>query len=291
MNYIELKDMNLSQIVLGTDGYSERIDNKTAFSLMECYMENGGNIIDTARLYCKGKSEVVVGDFIKGIRDKVYISTKCAHPHTLQDLSHVRLSKEEIEYDLSASLKALNTDYVDILWLHRDDTEKPVGPIIDTLNSLVKGGVVRYFGASNWSYDRIMEANKYAESTNQDGFCASQGLYNIATRSKLWDFKLSYIDEEKEKYDQGNIPVFAFSSQAKGFFEKYAQNDLSEKARDRYLNEQSIGTFNKICERAQRENSTISHITIKMLIEQSNFDVFPIIGPSKVSQLKSTLNI
>ncbi|MBQ3573440.1 MAG: aldo/keto reductase [Clostridia bacterium] len=291
MEYTMLKDMKLSQIVLGTEGYSERIDKETAFELMEIYLENGGNIIDTARLYCGGKSEEVVREFIKDKRDRLYISTKCAHPLTLSDLSHIRLGREEIEDDVEKSLKALGTDYIDILWLHRDDEERPVGPIIDTLNSLIKRGIVRHIGASNWSYDRIIEANEYAKETAQTGFCASQGLYNLATRSKLWDFKLAYIDEEKEKYDRGEIPVFAFSSQAKGFFEKYATGELSGKAMERYLNDTSVKTFNKIKERAEKEGWTISYTALKMLREQSNFDVFEIIGPSRVSQLKDTLNL
>lgn len=291
MIYLQLKDMKLSQIVLGTEGYGERIDEKAAMSLMDCYIENGGNVIDTARLYCEGKSEAVVGKFIKGKRDDLFISTKCAHPFTLSDLSHIRLDKEEIEYDVNLSLKTLGIDYIDILWLHRDDEKRCVGQIIDTLNSLVNEGKVRHFGASNWSYDRIAEANEYAKNTNQIGFCASQGLYNLATRSCVWDLKLSYIDEDKEKYDKGDIPVFAFSSQAKGFFEKYASGNLSEKARARYLNEASIRTFEKIKERAERENKSISSVALSMLCEQSNFDVFPIIGPSRLSQLKDTLNI
>ncbi len=291
MEYTKLCNMNLSQIVLGTEGYSERIDKKTAFSLMEYYLEKGGNIIDTARLYCGGKSEALVGEFIKGIRDKVYISTKCAHPPTLSDLSHIRLSREEIEDDVEKSLRALNTDYIDILWLHRDDVKKDVGPIIDTLNALLKSGRIRHFGASNWSYDRIIEANNYAKETNQTGFCASQALYNLATRSTVWDAKLAYIDDEKEKYDKGVLPVFAYSSQAKGFFEKYSTNELSQKAKERYLNDGSIKTYEKIRERAEKENWTISYTALKMLREQSNFDVFEIIGPSKLSQLRDTLNI
>lgn len=290
MKYTDLANMHLSQIVLGTDGYSERIDKKTAFELMDFYLNNGGNIIDTARLYCGGKSEALVGEFIKGIRDDVYISTKCAHP-PLDNLEHSRLGKTDIESDVNKSLKALDIDCIDILWLHRDDETKPVGPIIDTLNGLIKCGKIKNFGASNWSYDRIIEANNYAKETSQRGFCASQALYNLATRSRVWDYKLAYIDEEKDKYDNGQIPVFAFSSQAKGFFEKYAEGKLSPKAQDRYLNDESVKTYNKIVKRAESEGATISSTALKMLIEQSKFDVFPIIGPSNVQQLKDTLNI
>ncbi len=291
MDYKNLKDMNLSKIILGTEGFGERIDKDTSFQLMDCYIENGGNVIDTARLYCGGKTEEVVGEYIKGKRDNLIISTKCAHPVTLQDLTKSRLEREDIESDVEKSLKALSTDYIDILWLHRDDVTKPVGPIMDTLNDLVKCGKVRYIGASNWTYDRIIKANIYAKNTGQAEFIASQALYNLATRSCEWDYKLAYISDEKEKYDKGNLPVFAFSSQAKGFFEKYAVNNLSEKAKQRYLNDKSVETFNKIKERADKEGNTISYTALKMLQEQSNFDVFPIVGPSKVSQLKDTLNI
>ena len=291
MNYLNFEGMKLSQIVLGTDGYSERIEKTTAFKIMECYTENGGNVIDTARMYCDGMSEKCLGEFIKGIRNSLYISTKCSHP-PLSDMSQNRLSETEIESDIDASLKTIGIDYIDIIWLHRDDESVPIEPIIDSMNKMVKKGKIRYFGASNWTYDRISEANAYAKSTNQQGFSASQPLYNMAVRSKVWDDTLVCIEgEEKKKYDSSHFPVFAFSSQAKGFFEKYATNSLSPKAIDRYLNENTLQIYKKICERAKKENSTISATALKMLIEQSKFDVFPIIGPSNVNQLKSTLNI
>ena len=85
--------------------------------------------------------------------------------------------------------------------------------------------------------------------------------------------------------------MFAFSSQAKGFFEKYQTGELSEKAKQRYLNEGSIKTFEVIKARAEKEGKTISSVALEMLCERSNFDVFPIIGPSRLSQLKDTLNI
>lgn len=291
MNNIKLKDMSLSNIVLGTDGYGERIDKKTAFSIMDLYTQNGGNVIDTARLYTNGTSESYVGEFISGIRDNLYISTKCAHP-PLSDMSHNRLNEIDIEYDIDTSLKTIGIDYIDIVWLHRDDLSVSVGPVIDTMNKMVKKGKIRYFGASNWTYQRIDEANKYADKTNQSGFIASQPLYNMATRTKVWDSTLVCLEgDEKAKYDKSHFPVFAFSSQAKGFFEKYSQGTLSEKAKERYLNDDTLKTYERIKKSAQESGNTISYTALSMLIKQSNFDVFPIIGPSNVEQLKSTLNI
>lgn len=291
MNNIKLKDMSLSNIVLGTDGYGERIDKKTAFSIMDLYTQNGGNVIDTARLYTNGTSENYVGEFISGIRDNLYVSTKCAHP-PLSDMSHNRLNEIDIEYDIDTSLKTIGIDYIDIVWLHRDDLSVSVEPIIDIMNKMVKKGKIRYFGASNWTYQRIDEANKYADKTNQSGFIASQPLYNMATRTKVWDSTLVCLEgEEKAKYDKSHFPVFAFSSQAKGFFEKYSQGTLSEKAKERYLNDNTLKTYERIKKFAQESGNTISYTALSMLIKQSNFDVFPIIGPSNVEQLKSTLNI
>ncbi|MBQ7900865.1 MAG: hypothetical protein IJ365_02720 [Clostridia bacterium] len=85
--------------------------------------------------------------------------------------------------------------------------------------------------------------------------------------------------------------MFEFCSQAKGFFEKYHTNTLSEKAIRRYKNQASVDTYNKIAEISRKSGDTISYTALKLLEQQSKFPVLPIIGPSSVEQLKSTLNI
>ncbi len=293
MKIIKIGNMELTNIVLGTDGYGERIPTDTAIELIEYYIEHGGNVIDTARLYTGGLSENIIGKFLKdtNMRDNVYISTKCSHP-PLEDMSHNRLSEKDIESDVDASLMALQTETIDLLWLHRDDISVPVEPIIDALNNMIAKGKIRYFGASNWTHDRITEANTYAEQSGKSGFVASQILYNMATCNEMWDDTLVVADgEEKEKYQISKIPVFAFCSQAKGFFEKYHTSTLGEKAIRRYHNNDSIETYKKIAKTAQQNGDTISYTALQLLDEQSSFPLLPIIGPSSISQLKDTLNI
>ena len=293
MNYIKIEDMSLADIVLGTDGYGERIDTDTSIQLMQEYIDNGGNVIDTARLYTKGVSEEIIGNYLaeNNLRNSVYISTKCAHP-PLDDMSKHRLTMSEIESDIDKSLIALKTDVIDIMWLHRDCTDVDVAYIIDIMNTMVKKGKIRHFGASNWTHDRITLANTYADATGQKGFCASQILYNMATCNDMWDKTLVVAQgEEKRKYDISKIPVFAFCSQAKGFFEKYHTNSLSQKAIDRYSNDDTIATYHQIAERAKNSGNTISHTALCMLREQSMFPLLSIIGPSNVGQLMDTLNI
>ncbi len=293
MNKINIENMQLTDIVLGTDGYGERIAEKTANEIMELYISCGGNVIDTARMYTDGKSEKFVGNFVKknNLRDKVYISTKCSHP-PLENMKQHRLTLKDIEFDIDKSLKTLGIDYIDIIWLHRDDTTVPVQPIMEALNLMIKKGKVRHVGASNWTYDRICEANNYANAAGLEGFCASQILYNMATCNKMWDNTLVVCDgSEKQKYDESNFPVFAFCSQAKGFFEKYHTDSLSPKAASRYLNDKSVQTYNKILQSSVKSGKTISYTALQMLQMQSNFPVLPIIGPSSTQQLKSTLNM
>lgn len=292
MNYIDFCGERLSELVLGTDGYGKKIDTKTVFDIMDFYIENGGNVIDTARSYTDGESERIVGSYIKerGIRNKVFISTKCSFPAENMHIS--RLSAEEIEADIDASLKALDVDTIDMLWLHRDDTSKGVRTVIDTLNNMVRKGKIRYFGASNWTYERIDKANGYAYESGGDGFAASQVHYNLATCANIWDDTLVLLDdEEKRNYSENQLPLFAYSAQAKGFFEKYSQGILSQKAKERYLTAESVRTYIKIKAEADKTGDTISHTAIKLLTASCDFDVFPIIGPSSVKQLAETLNI
>ena len=149
MKIIKIEEMQLTNIVLGTDGYGERISEETGTALLDFYINQGGNVIDTARMYTGGLSEEIIGRYLHTAkqRSKVYISTKCAHP-PLDNMAQNRLSKEEIESDIDASLKALQTDVIDIIWLHRDDTSVAVEPVIDALNLMVQKGKIRHFGAS-----------------------------------------------------------------------------------------------------------------------------------------------
>lgn len=291
MEYIKIQDMELSRFILGTDGYGRRIDRKTAFSILELYAGNGGNVLDTARMYTGGESEKIVGEFARANRGQMLISSKCAFP-PCEDMHKSRLSRAEIESDIDESLRALRVDCIDIMWLHRDDEALPTEPIVDTMNAMRKKGKIRYFGASNWRYDRIKAANRYAVETGQAGFFASQVLYNMASCSYVWDDTLVVLSgEEKKKYEAEPFPVFAFSSQAKGFFEKYRTGTLSEKAKARYLNPESEAAYEKISRRAEETGETISHAALKMLIEQSRFEVFPILGAGNPMQLRSSLNV
>ncbi len=286
-------DLFCSEIILGSDYYGEATSFEDASRFMDFYLDVGGNTIDTARLYTAGKSEEVIGEYLsqRKIRDKVIISSKCSHP-PLGKMDVSRLSKDEIESDIEKSLKALKTDYIDFLWLHRDDKRLPVGPIIEALNEQVKKGNIRYFGTSNWCGERIAQANKYAEQHGLMGIASSQIQWSCAVPAKNYDPTLVMMDKtEFDFYSETKIPVFAFSAQAKGFFEKYDKGELSPKAKERFLCDKNIEKYNAIKQLSLETGYSISSIALSYLTKNTAFDTFPIINCSKIEQLKDSIGV
>ena len=171
-------DLYVSPLSIGTVNYGTSIDTRDAKAQLDRFVELGGNFIDTAHVYGdwvpgpRGRSEKVIGEWLKetGLRKDVVISTKGAHPD-ISDTSISRVNPEAIEKDLNESLERLNTDYIDLYFLHRDNPDVPVEELLDTLEEARIAGKIRYYGCSNWSISRISEAIEYARKQNISGFC------------------------------------------------------------------------------------------------------------------------
>lgn len=304
MEYKRLKntDLTVSTIALGTDVYGTDLDEKTSFEMLDFYVQNGGNIIDTANVYAdwvpgeRGRSEKLIGRWLKnrGNREKYIISTKGGHPN-LDTMSVSRLSHSELTSDLDESLRRLGTDYVDIYWLHRDDELLEVSDIMDTLDGFVKSGKVRYIGMSNWTCQRIEEAQKYAENNSKTMLAASQIQYSAAQPNiESNDPTLVLMNDDEYNYFKNHdMTVFAFASQAKGFFSKLhagGEEALSKKARDRYLNEISLARFERIEKLSAELGHTVGEIAISVLASNYDFDTVPIVGCKNTVQLKESMN-
>lgn len=290
------QDICVSQIVLGTDVYGTDLPRADAFSLLDAYMAQGGNTLDTARMYGKGVSEQTIGSWLKErkCRSKVILSSKCAHP-PVSDMTCSRLSREEIESDVNESLQALGTDYIDILWLHRDDVQVPVSGIIDTLNGLVKQGKIRCFGGSNWTAARFAEANAYASATGQQGFSGSQLKWSVAASSPDYVDDPTLVEMDGVQYDyysSTHMPVFAYASQAKGFFQKYAAGGmaaLSQKASQRYYSEENVRVCSELQKLAAELSLPLSAVVIAALTSNTDFDTVCIVGCKNTEQLADTM--
>jgi aryl-alcohol dehydrogenase-like predicted oxidoreductase len=293
--------VDISVIVLGTDYFGTRVPEKDVFSLLDIYMDAGGNCLDTARIYTAhipggyGASERTLGSWLKARnnRSKVIISTKGGHPDPERMLIG-RLSRKEIEKDLDESLRALGVDYVDIYWLHRDDESRPVEDIMETLSILTASGKIRAIGCSNWKSARIEEANKLALEAGYPSFIASQIQWSLAesTPEGWGDPTLVCMNEfEYGWYEKNHFPVFAYSAQSKGFFSRAASMGLeyiNQKALSRFSTPVNIERLERVKQYAGQNNLTVSAVTLGY-ITCNRVPGVAIVGPKNEEQLRDTL--
>lgn len=293
MRYSDIFGKKSSRILLGTAYFGDGIAEQDAFLMMDRFREMGGTHIDTARLYAEGKAEEIVG---KWQRDRkafdMMISTKGGY-YDMDAKERPRLQEQDIRSDLEKSMTALGVDTVDFYWLHRDDENIPAGQIIEMMNILVKEGRIKKFGASNWRSERIAKANEYAKEHNLIGFSASQLRFNPAYCKGERGGLVGMDESEFEFYKKTNMPVAAYSSQAKGFFSKMAEQDeaaLSEKARKRYLCDENLERIEIIKELSNKYGCSIAALICGAFCSFEAPKVFPIIGGSRLSQIEDSMN-
>lgn len=294
-------DLKPSAICLGTGQLGSTVDKKTSFELLDAFVDMGGNFIDTAHVYAdwipgeRSASEKTIGRWLKerGIRDKVIIGTKGAHPE-LSTMHIQRLSRDEIVKDLNESLEYLQTDYIDLYWLHRDDPKRPVADILETLNDQVSAGKIRYFGCSNWKPYRIKEALEYAEKNGLKAFVANQMMWSYALPNKegIKDKTLVPMDEEGlELHRQTGIAAIPYSSQAKGFFTKLSISGLeglSDDIKEVYYNDENMQRFKRAKKVAEEMAISINQVALAYLISQP-FTTIPIVGCYTIEKLKDSM--
>ena len=248
VNYVKIKGIkeDVFPVSLGTVQYGTALADIDAHKQMDTFIELGGNLIDTAHVYgdwvsgVTGRSEKVIGKWLAKTknRDKVLISTKGAHP-PLDNIHQSRLQPEDMEKDLSESLDNLQTDRIDLYFLHRDDPSVPVRHILEWLEQQIHAGRIRAYGCSNWSLNRLTEAQQVAKNHQLSGFACNQILDSLA------DFDTSILEPSlmyhmdpayREAHRITQLPVMAYMAAAKGFFEKSAAglpiNDQMKKMYD-----------------------------------------------------------
>jgi aryl-alcohol dehydrogenase-like predicted oxidoreductase len=303
MKYVTIPntELRVSQICLGSAEMGASISPKDSFGLLDAFIAEGGNFIDTAHVYSdwiadtKSTSEKLIGQWLRksGMREDILIATKGAHPK-LTSMNVSRLSRADIELDVRESLEYLQTDTIDLYWLHRDDVKIPVGEILEALNEQVWLGNIRYFGCSNWTLSRICEALDYAADKNIHSFVANQPLWSLAAAdmSKIPDQTLVGMDDETMAFHKRTrMAVIPYSSQAKGFFTKVERSGrvgLSEGDQKVYFSELNSRRFLRVQALAKKYAVGVNDIALSYLLSQP-FVTIPVVGCKMIEQLKSSL--
>ncbi|MCL2841984.1 MAG: aldo/keto reductase [Oscillospiraceae bacterium] len=284
--------IHMSKLVVGHAGCK---DLSFLHSYLDTYLDIGGNCIDTARLYDDGIAERIVGDYMKTKqRDKVVIVTKCAHfDPNFYPIRH-RVSEADIRFDIETSLRELGTDYIDVLFLHRDDIRRPVEAIMPVLHQLVTDGKVRILGASNWTAGRIQAANAFAAEHGLTPFSVSQVHHSLALTTAAQSGDLSHVimdDIEYSWYKDEAFPVMAWSSTGKGFFSKQAAGVPVTRSVQRYYGwlEENFRRVERAKALAAKRNATVGAVVLSYLMSDEAVPTAAAAAFSKQQQFDEAL--
>ncbi|MCR5592001.1 MAG: aldo/keto reductase [Lachnospiraceae bacterium] len=299
MKYRKLDGIEVpaSSIVFGCCNPILINDEKGAEALLDAAFAKGFNTFDTAKVY--GRSEEVLGRWLSsaGTRKESVIITKGCHP----DLAS-RLNADALKEDIESSLDRLKTDHIDIYMLHRDDRNADIGPVLETLGDYVKNGVIRRIGASNWTHQRIDEANSLAVSSGLPGFSASSPQMSIAKLVRdPWGGGCVSISWDKEAgrwyRNHPEVPVFAYSCLGRGLFSGKVDTNhplklrrsLDRAARYGYLCRENIKRLKAAEDIAKKRGCTVAQVALSWLWSH-DFDVFPVATISSEKRMQENID-
>jgi aryl-alcohol dehydrogenase-like predicted oxidoreductase len=172
----------VSVVGLGCNQFGGRLDQAQTRAVLDAAIDTGVTFLDTADVYGGTHSEEFIGEALKGRRDQVVLATKFGSD--LKDgWSGPRAAGDYIRHAVESSLRRLQTDTIDVYWLHRPDGITPIGDTLEALDALVKAGTVRAIGASNFSAQQIEEADSIAKERGLTPFTAIQNHYSLLERA------------------------------------------------------------------------------------------------------------
>jgi aryl-alcohol dehydrogenase-like predicted oxidoreductase len=169
-------------------------DVKEASRLVDICLDAGLTMFDTADAYSGGGAEEVLGEAIKGRRDKVLISTKATF-RTGEGPNDVGSSRFHLTEAINGSLKRLQTDHIDLFQLHGFDAQTPIEEVLSTLDDFVRAGKIRYVGCSNFSGWHLMKSLAVADRYNLPRYVAHQAYYSLVGRDYEWELMPLGVDQ------------------------------------------------------------------------------------------------
>lgn len=287
--------LQVSALCLGTMQWGWTADEQAAFVVMDAFVEQGGNFLDTADFYSRwlpghsgGEAETIIGRWMKarGNRDKMIIATKVYQP--MGDAPNDRgLSRRHILDAVNASLERLQTDYIDLYLAHAFDAETAIDETLRAFDDLQRVGKVCYVGASNYPAWRLLEMLWSADVQKTVRYDVLEPHYNMVHRSEF-EQDLKTICE---RYQIGVIP---YSSLANGFLTgKYRREEQIQSARapsvlKRYNTDAAWRTLDAVETIASEIDSTPAAVSLAWLLAQPVITA-PIVGANSPAQLQASL--
>jgi aryl-alcohol dehydrogenase-like predicted oxidoreductase len=292
--------MKVAALCLGGNTFGWTTDQKASEAVLDADMEAGGNFIDTADIYSRwapgnpgGVAETIVGRWLAANpsrRGQVALATKVRGPMG-DGPNDAGLSRRHILSSVEASLRRLGTETIDLYQTHWPDADTPIEETLQALDSLVRRGMVRYVGCSNYTASKLVQALWASDRLGLARFDSLQPHYNLMRRSEF-ERELEAVARE---YGLGVIP---YSPLAGGFLtSKYSAQEpipagsrgASSRRIQGYVRSTSgVGVLNALSQVASERGKSVSQVALGWLLTRPSV-TSPIIGPRSVGQLADNL--
>ncbi len=286
--------LQISPLCLGAMNFgNERFgcDEETSLEIIHAYLDAGHNFIDTADTYAGTNSETIVGKAVKAHRESVVIATKTGRPYGPSPFEG-GTSRKAVMRAVEASLRRLDTDYIDLYQMHRYDLQTPLEETLSTLNDLVRQGKVRHIGVSNWSASRIAEAAGTTASRNWEPLVSLQPHYSILGRE--------IENEIVPVCQQFGLGIIPWSPLSGGMLTGKYRRGEKPSSGTRYGSQTPLGEVLRpfrdrnydivdiVMEEAERLDTTPSALSLAWNLSQPGV-TSPIIGTKNLEQLEQAL--
>jgi aryl-alcohol dehydrogenase-like predicted oxidoreductase len=294
--YLGRTGLKVSELCLGAMTFGRESSEEVSFQMLNRFVEAGGNFIDTADVYSQGVSEEILGRWLKDKRrDDFAIATKVRFPMG-PGPNDVGLSRKHILAAAEASLRRLNTSYIDLYQVHMWDPGTPLEETLAALNYLVDSGKVRYLGASNYAGYQLQKAIDLSRQQGWEPFSCLQPLYNLLDRSIEWEI-LPVCEAE-------GVGVIPWSPLRGGWLsgkyrrgmtapppdtriEEAAKQGWSE-SWEAYANERTWQIIDALCAVAVETQKTPAQVALNWLLNRPAVTA-PIIGARTLAHLEDNL--
>lgn len=279
-------DLSVFPLAIGGNVFGWTADSASTNGILDEYVAHGGNFVDTADSYAGGRSEIMIGNWMRARRNRssIVVGTKIG-----KSPDHPGVTAREIPQAVAASLMRLRTDYIDLLYLHIDDESVPFEETLLAVDDLIRAGKVRYFGVSDHSANRLIEARVIAAQLGVAPMVALQNHYNLMHRGDFEGDLARVADQQR----LGVMPRFALAG---GFLTgKYrTKADLGSNERGgeaaSYLNKRGLrilGVLDAVVAEqhaAGNVDATVANVSLAWLLTKPNI-VAPVASASRPDQV------
>ena len=277
-------ELVIEPLVFGGNVFGWTVDQKTGFDVLDAYVDDGFTAIDTADVYGKGKSETMIGEWLKarGNRESLHIFTKVGAEFAPDKQG---LKADYIKEQVESSLKRLQTDYIDLYQSHKPDPQTPHEETLEAYDLLIRSGKVRVIGSSNFTPAMIREAHDVAVIKSLPRYETEQPLYNLYDR-QVFEGELQDLAVKEQI---GIIPYFSLAA---GFLSgKYrSDKDFGKSARgarmEKYLNDKGLRILDALDAVAKANDATPAEVSLAWLVAQPGVTA-PIASATSVEQVQS----